>query len=135
MHPRAYDRSEDWYVRLRGLIRVLRLARDLARSVCFVALGALLGGVAGAWIGAGWNTDFSFWAGMAAGAAVGSAAGIAGARRLFFHAPRATQEPAPPEPTPGAPRWPGVEEQFRKILFRLRILCIFLMPPLRDRTA
>jgi MFS family permease len=130
MRPPPYDRGQfhppTWLPRLR---RAARVVRDLIHSVWFVAFGMLSGGVAGALIGALWDTSFSFWAGMIVGAVVGGTAGGACAKHLFFSRTEPEVEPMPIEPTPGAPRWPGVEERFQKILVRLRILFVLLIVP------
>lgn len=133
MRPPAYDRgsfqAEIWKSRVRRFVRVARVVRDLMHSVWFVAFGAIAGGILGALIGAIWDTSFSFWAGMILGAVLGGAVGGAWAKRLFFRKAEPDVEPMPFEPTPGAPRWPGVEEQFKRILFRLRVLFFLLIAP------
>jgi MFS family permease len=133
MRPPAYDRgsfqAEIWKSRVRRLVRVARVVRDLMRSFWFVAFGVIVGGILGALIGAIWDTSFSFWAGMILGAVLGGAGGGAWAKRLFFSEAEREVEPTPFEPTPGAPRWPGVGEQFEKILFRLRVLFVLLIAP------
>jgi MFS family permease len=98
-------------------------------GVLFVVFGILVGAIAGGLIGARWGTSLSFWIGIIVGALLGGAAAGLLAKRAFFTKDAAENEPAPLEPTPGAPRWPGVEEQFQKIRFRLRVLFVLLIAP------
>lgn len=133
MRPPAYDRAsfqaEIWKSRVRRFVRVARVVRDLIDSAWFVALGFIVGGMLGALIGAMWDTSLSFWVGMILGALVGGTLGGACAKRMFLSGAEPEVEPMPSEPAPGAPRWPGVEEQFKKILFRLHVLFGLLITP------
>ena len=133
MRPPAYDRGsfqvEIWKSRIRRLVRVARVVLNLMHSFWFVAFGVIVGGILGTLIGARWDTSFGFWAGLILGALLGGAGGVAWAKRLFFSDAEPDVESMPSEPTPGAPRWPGVEEQFKRILFRLRVLFVLLIAP------
>ncbi len=130
MRPPPFDagwfQAAIWKSRLRRYVHVARVIRDLMHSVWLVAFGVIAGGILGALIGAVGGTSFIFWTGVAAGAALGGTAGGAWAKRLFFSG-TGPIEPMPLEPSPGAPRWPGVEEQFNRILFRLRVLFVLLI--------
>ena len=131
MRPPAYDRgsfqAEIWKSRLRQVVRVAGVILDLVHSFWLVALGVLVGGIIGALIGASWEPSFGFWVGMILGALLGGAGGVMWAKRVFFGDAKSYVEPLPLEPTPGAPRWPGVEEQFQKVLSRLRVLFVLLI--------
>ena len=96
-------------------------------SFLVVALGVIVGGIFGALIGAKWDPSFGFWAGMFLGALLGGAGGVVLAKRFFFSDAKPDVEPSQFESQPGAPRWPGVEEQFQKVLSRLRVLFVLLI--------
>ncbi len=129
MHPRAYDQPASWDVRLRRVVRVLRIVRDLAHSLWLVAFGAIVGGIAGAMIGAQWNTAAAFWSGLVAGGSLGAIVAGLAARRILFGGPPPEEKSEPDGPEPTAPRWPGVEDQFRRILTRMYLLFAVIFPP------
>ena len=130
MRPPPFDagscQAAIWKSRLRRFVHVARVIRDLMHSVWFVAFGVIGGGILGALVGGIGGTSFTFWVGTATGAALGGTGGGAWAKRLFFSGTDPI-EPMPLDPTPGAPRWPGIEEQFNRILFRLRVLSFLLI--------
>ncbi len=129
--PPAYDRGtyqrDIWLARLRWFTRAGGCALDLIHGALLVVFVAMIGAIAGGLIGALFGGSWSFWIGLFAGGMVGGLAGTAWARRVFFSEPRPLPQPVPAELTAGAYHWPGVEDQFRRILIRLRVLVALMI--------
>lgn len=130
VHDFGRDQIDIWTSRLGRFKRVAGFILDLFHGFLLVAFLALIGATTGGLIGATWG-GFGFLLGLIAGGALGSVAGIAWAKRVFFGGRKpATQPPAtatvPVKLSPGAYRWPGVEEQFGRMRKR-GILLVLLM--------
>lgn len=119
-----------WEDGLRRFVRVGQAVQDFADGIWVVLSGVFAGAIAGAVLASWRGVAVGFWIGLTAGALAGGAAGAYLAWRVIWKSRKPEARPAPLTPTPGALRWPGVEEQFRKIRFRAWVLAGLLVAAL-----
>jgi hypothetical protein len=121
------DQAEVWLVRLRRFGRVAGFALDLGHSLFMVGFSAMAGAAIGMLIAQRWSPNV-FWWGVVAGGSLGIVVGIWWAKRVFFSGPSelAVAGPERVPLSPGAYRWPGVEEAFSRMRMRGLLLALLM---------